>query len=63
MAEKLNAKRPCEVCGESQARRKVWAKFYKKVICYTCGVRFAFDKFGNVVKVAAQNNLDKGVQS
>jgi len=28
--------RPCAVCGKDQARKKVWEKYYKKVICYPC---------------------------
>lgn len=41
--------RPCEVCSKSQRRKKVQAKFGKRVICLSCGAKWMFDDAGEVV--------------
>jgi hypothetical protein len=43
-------KRPCSACGQSQARRKVWEKYGKQVICFACaGKGWTFDREGKPV--------------
>ena len=38
--------RPCEVCSKSQRRKKVQAKFGKRVICLSCGAKWMFGNAG-----------------